>query len=243
MDAKYKLTESTIQIETGFAEEESYRVCRIQALKDFGDVKAGDIGGFIQSEDNLSQEGDCWVYDDSVVYGKAMVHGDAKVMNNSEVYNNAVVCGNSTIIKSRVYENAYIMDKASICNSSCYGHSYVIGNAIVTNSSINDVAYICGDAHVSNIWAGGNITISGDAYIESMSDFVHIYTESSFINTFYRNINNGISLSFGPRDSMTLEKFKEKVKRTMGDTVKGKKNNTLIEFVENMLDKYSNRGE
>lgn len=33
----------------------------IRALRDFGDVKAGDFGGWIESEDNLSQAGDCWV--------------------------------------------------------------------------------------------------------------------------------------------------------------------------------------
>jgi len=36
---------------------------RIRALKDFGDVKKGDIGGYIQSKSNLSQEGNVWIYD------------------------------------------------------------------------------------------------------------------------------------------------------------------------------------
>lgn len=40
-------------------------IFRIQALKDFGDVKAGDLGGWVESEDNLSHEGDCWIYDDA----------------------------------------------------------------------------------------------------------------------------------------------------------------------------------
>ena len=32
---------------------------RIRALIDFGNVEKGDIGGKIDSYDNLSQEGDC----------------------------------------------------------------------------------------------------------------------------------------------------------------------------------------
>ena len=32
---------------------------RIRALRDFGDVKAGDLGGFIESEGNLSHDGEC----------------------------------------------------------------------------------------------------------------------------------------------------------------------------------------
>ena len=34
---------------------------QIRALRDFGAVKAGDLGGWIESEKNLSQGGDCWV--------------------------------------------------------------------------------------------------------------------------------------------------------------------------------------
>ena len=34
---------------------------QVKALKDFGSVKAGDLGGYIQSSENLSQEGNCWI--------------------------------------------------------------------------------------------------------------------------------------------------------------------------------------
>lgn len=52
---KYKLTTESI-------ESLGYTLYRIKALKDFGDVEKGDKGGFIEKEDNLSQEDDCWVY-------------------------------------------------------------------------------------------------------------------------------------------------------------------------------------
>lgn len=42
---------------------------RIQALKKFAIVKAGDKGGFIEKESNLSQDGNCWIYDNAKVYG------------------------------------------------------------------------------------------------------------------------------------------------------------------------------
>ena len=44
---------------------------RIQALRDFGNVKEGDIGGYIESEKNLSQDGNAWVSGDARVYGDA----------------------------------------------------------------------------------------------------------------------------------------------------------------------------
>ena len=36
---------------------------RIKALKDFGCVKAGEFGGWIETEENLSQDGTSWVFD------------------------------------------------------------------------------------------------------------------------------------------------------------------------------------
>ena len=42
---------------------------RIRALVDFSFVKAGDVGGWIEEEGNLSQSGDARVYGDAEVYG------------------------------------------------------------------------------------------------------------------------------------------------------------------------------
>ena len=64
---------------------------RIRALRSFGDVKKDDIGGFIESETNLSHNGDCWVFDDAKVSGNAKVYGDAKVYGNAKVFDNARV--------------------------------------------------------------------------------------------------------------------------------------------------------
>lgn len=52
---------------------------RIKALRDFDVVKAGDLGGWVESESNLSQDDTCWVSGDAWVYGEAKVSGDAVV--------------------------------------------------------------------------------------------------------------------------------------------------------------------
>ena len=44
---------------------------RIKALISFGNVKAGELGGYIEKEGNLSHEGDAWVCDNARVYGDA----------------------------------------------------------------------------------------------------------------------------------------------------------------------------
>ena len=71
MEKKYKLTEET-------KEWCGRTLHRIEALKDFGDVKAGDKGGWIEKEENLSHQGDAWVY------GNAQVSGNAKVYDNAD---------------------------------------------------------------------------------------------------------------------------------------------------------------
>ena len=73
MSKKYELTSETTQTING---ETLYR---IKALRDFGDVKAGDLGGWVESESNLDHVGDCWVFDNAWVFGDARVCGEARV--------------------------------------------------------------------------------------------------------------------------------------------------------------------
>ena len=70
---------------------------RIRALKDFGDVEAGDLGGWIEKEENLSHEGEAKVYGEAIVYGEAKVYGEAIVCDEAEVCGQAEVCGNAVI--------------------------------------------------------------------------------------------------------------------------------------------------
>ena len=57
---------------------------QIRAIINFGCVVAGEIGGWIEKEENLSQSGDAWVYGDAKVSGNAKVFGDAKVYGNAD---------------------------------------------------------------------------------------------------------------------------------------------------------------
>ena len=93
---KYKITDETIK----YLGKTLYR---IEALCTFDDVKIGDKGGFIESENNLSQEGTCWIYNNAKVLEKAVVSGNACIYDNAEVTIRAAVRGNA-----RIYGNAYI---------------------------------------------------------------------------------------------------------------------------------------
>jgi len=91
---------------------------RIQATKDFNFIKAGDFGGWVEKEANLSQEGYCWIFDNAKVYDNACVFG------NTRVYGSACVFGNA-----RVYDNALVLDDAVVSgNARVYGSAKVFGN-------------------------------------------------------------------------------------------------------------------
>ena len=86
-----------------------WKLFRIKALISFGSVDAGDLGGYIHTEDNLSQEGNAWVSGNAKVSGNAEVWGDAKVSGNAEVSGNAKVWGNA-----EVWGNAKVSDLGDV---------------------------------------------------------------------------------------------------------------------------------
>ena len=71
------------------------KLFRIRALVEFGNVKEGEIGGFVEKEENLSHGGNAWVSGNAEVSGDAEVYGNAWVSGDAEVSGNARVSGNA----------------------------------------------------------------------------------------------------------------------------------------------------
>jgi hypothetical protein len=63
-------------------------------------VRAGELGGWVESERNLSQRGEAWVYGEARVYGEAWVYGDARVSGNARVLGEAWVYGGAKLFGS-----------------------------------------------------------------------------------------------------------------------------------------------
>lgn len=149
---KYILTEEAL-------EEDGTTLHRIKAVSSFGDVNEGDLGGFVESEKNLSHFGLAWIYDNAKVYGDAKIHGNAKVYDNAvvfgefyneakhwniyaedvgpvEVYDNAEIFGNAIVHENvKVYGNAKIYGNARIsCHAEVYGDAQVYGDAVILGS-------------------------------------------------------------------------------------------------------------
>ena len=85
---------------TDIAHPDNPRLHRIRALVDipmYG-VKAGDLGGYIEKEDNLSQYSNCWVSGNGCVTGNGCVRDNGCVSGNGWVGGNARVSGNGWIL-------------------------------------------------------------------------------------------------------------------------------------------------
>lgn len=94
------------------------KVCyQIRALRNIPrhGIKRGDYGGYIESERNLSQDGDCWVDERAIVMDKAYVSG------NALLYGDCIVCDHA-----KVRSNATVGG-----NTEIRGHAKVFGHAIV----------------------------------------------------------------------------------------------------------------
>lgn len=146
MSNKYEFTSETTKVY-------GHTLHRIRAVRCFSDVKAGDLGGQIEKEYNLSHEDHAWVCDEGKVYGDARVIDDARVLGCAKVYDNALIEG-----RARVCNHAQVYNKASVShnvevggNAMVYNHAMVYDNALVLgNAKVYDFCCISGKAQVSD---------------------------------------------------------------------------------------------
>lgn len=73
------------------------------------DVKEGDLGGYIESETNLSREGECWIFPNAFAFGTAIVKDDATLYSGSSAGDGAVISGKSEILRGYI-ENEIVHD-------------------------------------------------------------------------------------------------------------------------------------
>ena len=112
---------------------------RIRAVTAFGVVEAGDIGGWIEKEENLSHDGSAWVHSSAWVYGDARVYGDAEVCGDAWVYGDARVHGNA-----RVYGDARVCGNAEVCgDAEVYSANHIFSIGPVGSRDGHTTFYRC----------------------------------------------------------------------------------------------------
>lgn len=212
MEIKYELIDETIQIN-------GRTLHRIKALKDFGDVKKGDIGGYVENEWNLSQDGECWIYGDASAYDDARVNLDAKIYDNVRISWNAIITDHAC-----AHGNVWIRGDALVCDSAkLYDFATVHGSALVRSNAI-----VTGRAVIT-----GNAWITKDAVIHQKKDYATVQGFGSICRStsFFRRWDGSVGVQCGCFYG-TLAEFREKVKETHGDSKKAKEYLMIADLME-----------
>ena len=198
------------------------KLFQIRALVDLcNGVKAGELGGYIEKEENLSQSGNAWVGGDAYVTDNARVTGNALVTDNARVTDNALVTDNARVTdKAWVTDNAYVTGDARVT-----GNAWVGGDARVTDKAwVTDNAYVTGDARVTgNAWVGDKANINSNADLLRITGLGSVHRATIV----YRTQEDGIEIVCGCFRG-NLEQFREQVIKTR----EGKVRDEYLKFAE-----------
>lgn len=182
---------------------------RIRALVNIdGIVRIGQYGGVIDSEENLSQSGKCWITEGAKAIGNSKVLDDAILSGNSVIKDRAVICqgakavGSSVISGQSIIKGSAEVNSAKIQGGSKVGklarvlqatvkdNSLVTGQAFVNGSStviknggkVYDYGYVDGNTEINGCDINGYAAIRnprGQALIiNNTSDYANIKTSS-----------------------------------------------------------------
>ena len=138
---KYQLLEDDTIVRDGRT------LYRIQALRDVRfRVEKDAVGGYVEKEANLSQEGPCWLFDEACAYEDARVEGTAAL------YDEATLRG-----KAKLFEEARVLDQVIV-----QGEAKVGGR-----SRLKDQVVVGGKAVVKGmVRLYGFVHVGGSAYLE-----------------------------------------------------------------------------
>jgi len=172
MNSKYEITD--------IAHERYPWLHCIRAKVDIGEnVKPGDLGGYLESESNLSFEpgDDAWLFGESVCCGEACVHKDAVLRDNAVVKDRAYVSHGAVISGSGIVEDDAIVRGALVAE-----FARVSGNGMLIQSA--DMGYrpeaigraaIYGQVIGNYLLAGDTVVVPGEEFHNNCKDRIWLY--------------------------------------------------------------------
>lgn len=107
-------------------------------------VGPGALGGYVQTEDNLSQDGTCWIYDQAICCEEAVVEDDGRMFDGAVARGSALISGDA-----RMFERAVAEGNSSFFSGELKEDARLSGNAVV-NRSDNGLSPLIG--RKSNIY-------------------------------------------------------------------------------------------
>lgn len=177
MNEKYEITD--------IAHEKYPFLHRIRALRDIGsEVKAGDLGGFVERESNLSAEDDMsWIFDNAIAAGNAYVDQD------SRLFGKAVVCGCAYVSQGAVMSaEARAEDNAYIRGANLCGHSRASGHSMILNSPNTGKVPILSETCVVYGTVMGDVHVMGKTVILAEERIINETPDTLILNGQERSV-------------------------------------------------------
>lgn len=174
---KYEITEKT---KVAYGVKLHQIRALVDILDDWGNVLVhkGDVGGWIEKEENLSQDGQCWIRENnSYVMGNAYVCNDAYILTSSVIRDNAQISGKATVAFSTISDEAKVYGNARVHSCTAGGTSQIYGNAVAAKVKIGIRARIFGDAA---IYTPGQMPMDRDAVAWKKE---HFFTKKNLVFT------------------------------------------------------------
>ena len=165
MNAKYEITD--------MAHEKYPFLHRIRALRDIGsEVKAGNLGGFVESEGNLSFEAE----DDAWIFNDAIAAGEGHVDKGSVLRERAIVCGcayasHGTEMSgdSRAEDDAYIRGARLSRCARVSGNGMVLQSPTTKASPILTGSCAVYGKVIGDVMLAGSVVVISDETISNDS--------------------------------------------------------------------------
>ncbi|WP_318365339.1 YdcK family protein [Enterobacter sp.] len=117
-------------------EKHSVTLRQIIALRDFNDVTAGTPGGWVEDENALSQDGDCWIYDEnSLVFGASQVQGNARITQPCILREGVIISENAWVDAAEISHGAQLSGSVLVQKSVVRGECQLCDEARILNGS------------------------------------------------------------------------------------------------------------
>lgn len=160
-----------------------HRICALTPVND--QVGVGALGGYVQSEDNLSQEGSCWIYNQAVCCEDARVQGDARLYDGALARGSALITGDA-----RMFERA--------CAD---------GNCCIRSGEVKDTAQVSGEAVITDDGNGLSPLIAGNSRVYGNVSGWYVIKDTVLPGEDYQNPTPDLFiLEDGKRDVLVKER-------------------------------------
>lgn len=189
-------------------EGDLFRVVALRAFISWSqEVQPGEFGGLVEGEHNLSQEGNCWIADNSTVTGRSRVQQDARVAGDSVLINEVTVSGRALVISCTLEGWISVGGDAAVLYTvieATKGSKFSVRGESKLEHSKVDVA------------RGGGLVMYGgcarDAALRSRFDIVSVHTPWGWLSAF-RDMSGALKVQVGCQHLGDFDQLREQARR------------------------------